>query len=256
MANQRSDSKPNTKNEMPAYSSFTTTSPEYAHELYRKVAEDSDIEEYLAESNVFNTETSRWAFCVGLGAKEALVKSVHNIVGSIVSRFVKTTQPGVSRRAVNVHGLRGNTARDEDGYSPYSDLVIRASGPSFEDPIPANDSGTTSGSRIISFSNVSSCVAIKLDSTRGTAEDDVKEMENCARCVTYSPACVCRISSILQAHLRLAAQSALRAMYGGHREECSHDPLRSSWRPNYSPHRHSPTPRHIGQARCRTSEYR
>lgn len=183
MANQHSRPSPDAVTDVPFYPSFTTASTEYAHTVYRDAVTDSEVDEYISNSESFDPESSRWLLPPGSVTKEALVKSLCKIIGSIVKRFVRDPPPGTERTVTSIHGARGNEVKDEDGYSPYPDLVIRASGPSFQDPLPPNGGGSSTAAYNISFSNIASFFTVNLDSEAGTVKHTMKEMEKYAKYV-------------------------------------------------------------------------
>lgn len=218
--------------ELGRHPSFCTTNIEYVHDVYRSVAGDSEIEEYLATTEYFDTAAKQWAIPTEHTAEGNLVSSFCGILRSIVQRFVHPVQPGVQRTVINMHNAPGNIEKSNDGYVPCPNLVVQASGPSFEDPIVQND--TVKCGPNVAFCNVASYCAIKMGSEVGTPKENVREMESYARYVRFGRLLYRRLTFV-QRDLRPAAQPDIHPIPRPNGEVCSPRPLRPCWRRGDAP---------------------
>ncbi|TEB19364.1 hypothetical protein FA13DRAFT_1744490 [Coprinellus micaceus] len=146
---------------------MTTTTEEYAHSIYRRVAQDYEIESFLHQTDTFNPESRRWAIPPS-GTINGLVDAATQVLWTIVSRFVRSTGAGVTRTVttLNPDSLPEAQKNDQAGSAPSPIVVIRASGPSFEEP------PTTTVWPSKSFSN---------GPEMGSVKEVVQEMEPYAR---------------------------------------------------------------------------
>ena len=160
--------------------SMTTTSEAYAHEVYRHVAQDHEIEEFLQQTDAFDSESRRWAI-TPRGTVDGLVNSAARIIRSVVGRFARSTRTGVSRTVATIQGGPVPEAHEIEP-TPRPIVVIQASGPSFEEPSP-----TVIDAASKPFSNVASYVMPMSGSEVGSVKEVVRDMEPHARYVLHRP---------------------------------------------------------------------
>ncbi|KAJ3504523.1 hypothetical protein NMY22_g17897 [Coprinellus aureogranulatus] len=199
----RSKSTSNSKSNTKHHSSFCITSNTYAHEVYQDLLDDSEIQDFLGSSDCYDSISEKWNLAQDTTTEE-LIRSGCKAVRSIIERFVKSVRPEVKRTLVNMHNAKGNQEKNEDGYNYCPTLVVRATGPSFEDPAPA-PSSSSKGRCSVAFSNVASYLSVKPDSEAGSAKDDALEMEMYAREIfAMQPNRIyVRSLALTQAHARL-----------------------------------------------------
>ena len=164
------------------FPAFTTTSDTYADELYCDVAGGSEIQDFLEETDIYDTIQKKWSIPEAPTNLESLVHSVYSALSSIVQCFVKITEAGVERALDNTFGIPEFEATNPKGYRVCPMLVVQATGPSFQIPrTPATDSGVPS--RWVEYSQMATFVSVKLDAEVGSAEELVDEMTTYARYV-------------------------------------------------------------------------
>ncbi|KAJ3529689.1 hypothetical protein NMY22_g8894 [Coprinellus aureogranulatus] len=176
---ERSKSTLNSKSSTKHHSRFSTTSDTYAHEVYQDLLDDSKIHDFLDSSGSYDSKSEKWNLSQDT-TTEGLIRSVSKVVRSIMERFVKSARPEVKRTLVNMHNAKGNEEKNEDGYKHCPTLVVRATGPSFEDPAPAPSSSSKARCSV-AFSNVASYLSVKPDSEARSEKEDAQEMETYAR---------------------------------------------------------------------------
>jgi hypothetical protein len=160
--------------------SMTTTTEEYAHSIYQRVAQDHDVEEFLHQTDTFDSRSRRWAISPE-GTIDGLVNSATRILRSIVERFARSRRTEATRTVTSLHAGPEPEAHQTES-APCPVVVIRASGPSFEAPSPS----TAIHGPSKSFSNVASCIIPRPSSEVDSVKEVVQEMEPYARCVSPS----------------------------------------------------------------------
>ena len=174
--------KPETPDEdFPELPTFTATSDTYAHELYRDVVDDSEIQDFLEETNTYNSSQKKWSTPEAPTKADGLIHSVYSILSSIVQCFVKITERGVERVLDNTYGIPECEAINEKGYRVCPLLVIQATGPSFQ--IPKASATNSAPSRWVEPSQMTTFISVKLESDAGSVEELVDEMTTYARYV-------------------------------------------------------------------------
>ena len=165
---------------------FTTTSDQYAHEIYHDTLHDSEIEEFLRTNDRFDSKNNKWSLPCPPTKTKKLVNAMCKVVRSVVRHFVKATDSRVTRRVVKMLGATGNDEKNGDGYYPCPPLVIGATGPSFADVVSTQASDSPESRRSITFSNMASYFTVKVDSEIGSVDENVRELKHYARYVSHS----------------------------------------------------------------------
>ncbi|TEB25623.1 hypothetical protein FA13DRAFT_1796322 [Coprinellus micaceus] len=115
---------------------------------------------------------------------EDLLGSIFTILSSIVRRFARPAQPGVSRAVINTYGIPNTNEKDEDGFRICPDIVVQAAGPSFTIPVQADSKRTgVRPSLNFGFSNRASHVSVRLESEVGAEKEIIDEHESYARII-------------------------------------------------------------------------
>lgn len=145
-------------------------SPSYVASQYLDLATDLAIENYLGTSSLYDCDRCEWVDLPSLERERDVRARFVEIIGSIIRGLGKSPVDGSTVREVHNTGFREfshiGAYPVDHGTSPA--VVIRATGPSFEDPA-AHTSHTAHDVRM-GYSNVSSCFEV-------ITEDDYDEDE-------------------------------------------------------------------------------
>jgi hypothetical protein len=121
-----------------------------------------------------------------------VVGPLSEILPTIVAFFVKPSHPGVVREVCTTMGAAAAEEDNDDGYRTLPFLVLKASGPSFQMPVPDEDGYEEPGDEEaadIGFSNIATCFLVNTEPKSGEEEGEMEIMEELAsysRCVSCS----------------------------------------------------------------------
>lgn len=138
----------------------------YAASQYLDLATDDDIAMYLESSSLYDFDQGQWQALDSLEHECDVRARLREIVTSIIQHFGKAPIDGSVLREVHDTNFRGLPHLEERFQVHHSSpaLVIKATGPSFEEPAEHGD-----GPRL-GYSNIASCFEI-------LTEEDIDENE-------------------------------------------------------------------------------
>lgn len=136
----------------------------YAATQYLDLASDAEIERFLESSPLYDTEKEEWTDLVCLKYERDIRTRILQIVSTIVTVFGNHPVHGSVVREVCSTGYKGlrHVELDSALHTTSPAMVIRARGPSFEDPPTMQDDADAPE---LGYSNVASCLHILLEET-------------------------------------------------------------------------------------------
>ena len=162
------------------YPSYTTASDTYVYGLYHETLDDNEVESFLEGTGCYDIEQKRWSIPENPLNRGTLVDALYSIWLSVVQRFLKPTEPEVERHVINTYGHPECEQKVEHGYAACPVLVVPATGPSF-DLLPGQRS--TPDKVNVGYPCMATYCTVKLNSTLGSTDEQVHEMEAYAQYV-------------------------------------------------------------------------
>ena len=181
---------------------FTITSREYAHEIYRDVAQDEEIQNFLKETAYYDLSKEEWSIPAHPTSTLAVVEPVSLILPSIVARFVKPSHPGVVREVCTTMEASGADEDNNDGYRTLPFLLLKAAGPSFQMPGPDDEdepADSNAEPADIGFSNIATCFLVATEPKSGTEDVELEILEELA---SYSRYVLCSCPVVCPANVK------------------------------------------------------
>jgi hypothetical protein len=161
---------------------FTTTNDAYAHNIYRGVLQDGDINRFLEETDSYDLPENKWSIPDFPTSTGELLGSVYKVVSSVIRGFVRPEEHGVKRHIINTRDSHPVKVDIHAERHKIPSILIQAAGPSFETPSdPQSTLASTESHGSVGYSNVASFAVVKLESELGTAADNLEEAESYAR---------------------------------------------------------------------------
>ncbi|KAJ3501168.1 hypothetical protein NMY22_g19018 [Coprinellus aureogranulatus] len=122
-------------------------------EEYPDVKIDDWLETEAARLGIFDPEAQRWCIPENPTSEYELYEYFIKIFSAILDEFVVPPGTGVEREIMNTHDERFSHVEPKQKTAP--DLVVRATGPSFETP---------SNGAAVGYPNIATAIEVKLDS--------------------------------------------------------------------------------------------
>ena len=152
----------------------------FAHSLYHDLASDSAIDGFLKKSRVFCSTERRWKLPQSYTKliDDNFYTPFHNVISSVVRHFWRDAFAGKTRQVLDTHDtdLR-HCEQDPSSHSSRPSLVVRAEGPSFQQPTTAPGAKPSK----VGFSNIASCFEIQVDGDELPAAEQLVRVSIYAR---------------------------------------------------------------------------
>lgn len=182
---------------------------DYVFSQYHELASEQSIREFLVAEPLWNSDQKEWIAVARATSSEALRVAVRDVVEAIIQNFgSRLANSSVTRNACITR--RRFPHRDyyhtERGSRPP--IVIKASGPSFEDPIGTSPETVPE----VGYTNAASCFNVR--QAQKLRDDDLYHAEQSAVFAKYvvpTSNIVLVLNALLQTDIHSTTQSSLRS---------------------------------------------
>lgn len=222
-----------------------TYSADYAASQYMDIATDEEIDLFLKSTPLYDNDAREWTHLVDLEAECDIYARIHHIIQTVVSSLGRvSSEEGVSREVVATNYRRLAHVEQRDmGDASTPAIVVKATGPSFEDPVHDEQGDATP----LGYTNIASCFHVRLEEL--LYDEDVYYAQESGIFARYfhSPTCPScyELTHSLQADVDSTAESTICPQSHDQRGGLLFVPLRSIRRSVHTTFQHPPVPKGV-----------